>query len=70
MKMTIESTDQLTFLDGMKVRVWKGVTERGIACVVFVRQLAVAEGKDASQFDEELKRQLPPGTIVDLRHVL
>ncbi len=70
MKLTIESTDHLTFLDGVKVRAWKGVTERGIPCVVFVRQIAVAEGKDSSQFDAELKEQLPPGTVVDLRLVL
>ena len=36
MKMTIESTDQITAIDGVKVRGWEGVTAGGVKCVVFV----------------------------------
>jgi hypothetical protein len=70
MRMKIESTDQLTFLDGVKVRVWKGKTEGDVDCIVFVRRLAVAFGKDASRFDAEIQEELPPATVVDLRKVL
>lgn len=38
MKITIESTDVVTVVDtkGTESRVWKGVTESGVSCLVFV----------------------------------
>jgi hypothetical protein len=61
MKITIESTDALTTIDRVPVRVWEGVTEDGIPCKVFVHRIAVADEQDASAFDRELREQLPPG---------
>jgi hypothetical protein len=60
MTITITSTNQITTLAGVPVRVWKGVTERGIACHVFVHRLAVAEESDCSQFEAELSAQAAP----------
>jgi hypothetical protein len=70
MKILMESTDQITSLDGVPVRVWQGTTEAGVPCKVFVHRLAVASSEDSAQFDEELRQQLPPGRSVDLRTVL
>lgn len=70
MKLTIESTDQLTTIDGVPVRVWKGTTERGVECVVLVHRIAVHKAQDQAQFEAELFEQLPPGRHVDLRMVL
>lgn len=70
MKLTIESTDQLTTMDRMPVRVWKGVTESGIECFVFVHRVAVRNDADCNQFDAELNKQLPPGRHSDLRKIL
>lgn len=70
MKIQIESTDQFTTLDGVPVRVWKGATEAGTACFVFVHRLAVRDDADASEFDRELREELPPGQWLDLRKVL
>ena len=60
MKIAIESTEKITTLDGQRCRVWKGTTERGIACVVFVARVSVAEHADIEQFEKELLETAPP----------
>ena len=70
MRITIESTEKLTDYDGVQVRVWEGVTEGGAKCFVFVRALAVHQSQDAAEFERELKRDLPPGRPIPLRHIL
>lgn len=70
MQIQIESTGQLTHLDGVPVRVWEGVTAAGTKCKVFVHRVAVHQIEDASEFERELREQLQPGQVVDLRHVL
>lgn len=64
MEIIIKATDQLTTIDGVPVRAWEGVTERGTRCTLFVHLIAVHKDEDSAQFDRELKEQLPPG-----RHV-
>jgi hypothetical protein len=70
MKITIESTDQVTHMDGVRVRVWNGVTEHGARCLVMIHRLVVDPNQNAEQFDRELREQLPPGRVIDLRHIL
>lgn len=70
MKLTIESTDHLTYLGGVPVRVWKGRTEGGVECLVFVHRLAVDRAADTAEFDRELREQLPPPVVIDVRHIL
>lgn len=70
MKITIESTEKLTSLGRIPVRLWEGVTEGGIRCKVFVHRIAVHMNNDASQFEIELKEQLQPGREIDLRYIL
>ena len=60
MKITIESTDQLTDVEGVPVRVWRGVTEGGARCIVLVHRLAVHESEPAEAFERELKRMAVP----------
>jgi tRNA U38,U39,U40 pseudouridine synthase TruA len=69
-KLTIESTNELTRIDGVNARVWKGRTDGGVECICFVHRIAVHNSKDQSQFERELKEQLPPGRFVELRQVL
>jgi hypothetical protein len=66
----ISSTEVLTTMDGVPVRVWEGVTEKGVKCHVFVHRLAVHKDEDASQFEAELAEQLAPGRTIPLRMVL
>lgn len=73
MKITIEPTRELTRLDGVPVRVWKGVTDDGTPCTVFVHRVAVDEGFDQKVFERELSLLLPPREMdlpIPLRHVL
>lgn len=70
MQIHIESTDQITFMDGVPVRVWEGVTAKGVRCKVFVHRLAVHNDEDADQFDAELTTQLPPGRVISLSQIL
>lgn len=70
MKSTIESTDKLTDMDGVQVRLWEGVTEAGTRCRVFVHRIAVRDDEDAVQFDRELVEQIPPGCHLPLSMIL
>lgn len=69
-KIRILSTDEITELDGVPVRVWQGVTEQGARCFVFVHRIAVCTDEDATEFDRQLSQTLRPGQTVPLRVVL
>lgn len=69
MKLTIVATEKLTHMDGVPVRVWEGVTESGVKCLVFVHRIAVSNSENAEQFERELKEQLPPGIAYNLRQI-
>lgn len=70
MKLQIEDTEHITLLDGVPVRVWQGVTESGMDCLVFVHRIAVDDRKDLREFDQDLQEQLPPGRVVPLSAIL
>ena len=70
MKIMIESTDATTRLDNVPVRLWEGVTEDGIPCKVFIHRIAVANEADATVFERELERKLPPGRYIPLSLIL
>lgn len=70
MKISIESTEKLTKIDGVPVRLWEGKTEDGTKCKVFIHRIAVHKDDDASQFDRELHEKMLPGRMIDLRHIL
>ena len=70
MEIIIKSTEILTTIDGVSVRVWKGTTQGGIDCYVFVHRLAVCHDQDRGEFDCELFQQLPPAEHVPLAEVL
>lgn len=70
MKLQIQATEKLTEIAGVPVRLWEGKTESGIPCKVFVHRVAVHNDHDSSQFETELKEQMPPGVKFDLRQIL
>jgi hypothetical protein len=70
MRLRIESTNQLTTINGAGVRVWKGETDGGIPCLVFVRLLAVDDQADQTAFETELRGALQPAELRPLRDVL
>lgn len=56
MKLIIESTDTLTKINGATARVWRGTTETGADCTVFVSNIA---SRVPSEF-KELMETPPP----------
>jgi len=70
MKITMEATEKITRLEGVPVRLWEGVTESGIKCQVFVHRIAVHLDQDPTEFERELKEQMPPGQVFSLRDIL
>lgn len=68
MEIQITSTDQVTKIDGVPVRLWNGVTADGLPCKVFVHRIAVANDGDTI-LDRELK-ELPPPRKMRLSDIL
>ncbi|HZL29188.1 MAG TPA: hypothetical protein VFC39_21870 [Acidobacteriaceae bacterium] len=62
MKITIESTDILTEIDGAMCRVWRGVTERGVQCDLAIAMLRVLVEADHAEFQAELA-SIPPSQL-------
>lgn len=70
MRLMIESTDEITTIDGVPVRLWEGTTEDGTPCKVLVHRIAVDRAENCEQFDRELSEQLQPGRLVPLWAIL
>ena len=70
MKLEIVATGKVTEIAGIPVRLWEGKTESGIPCKVFVHRISVHNDHDSSQFESELKEQMPPAVKIDLRQIL
>lgn len=60
MKVAIASTETITDIDGVAVRLWEGTTEQGVKCLVFVHRLAVRNSEDQGQFEQELQKMQMP----------
>jgi len=58
--MTIESTTKIVALNGIDCRVWEGTTERGVPIHCFIPRVAVKNGWDMTQFEQELQEQRAP----------
>ena len=70
MKLALESTPFLVALQGVQYRVWRGLTDDGVACRVFVRLVAVCHAEDAPALGRALREQLPAGFPVPWEAVL
>lgn len=70
MKISIESTDKLTYVNSIQVRVWKGKTERGVDCLLFVANVGVERNQDHTEFERELTETLPPAVVIPIMEVV
>jgi hypothetical protein len=72
MKIMIEPAGEITHLDGVPVRPWKGTTDEGVPCIVYVHRLAVRDDQDTSAFERALAEQAPPSelTAPELRETI
>ena len=57
MKLTIESTDLLTSINGREARIWNGRTARGVACLVYVALIQVPS-RDSKEFEQSALEEI------------
>ncbi len=67
MRLQIESTNEVVDIYGTEHRVWRGVTPKGVECLLLVRRIAVQKGLSMDEFDgdEHLKERLSEGVFSD-----
>lgn len=70
MQISMMPTEQITTIEGGPVRVWHGVTARGVACIIYVRRIAVRDGMDTDEFDRELRTVEAPAEPVPFEETL
>lgn len=70
MQILIRPTEQMTTVEGAPVRVWHGVTGRGVECIIFVRLLAVHNAADSDEFDRELREVEAPAELLPFKETL
>jgi hypothetical protein len=60
MRITIESTTNEVFLNGLPARIWEGRTDSGIPCHCYIIRIGVERDKDQAEFERELQEHRPP----------
>lgn len=75
MRLVIESTETVTELDGVEVRLWEGTTETGRPVKVFVRRIAADDPAAQAELERELRESDEPGEmrasrVIPLRMIL
>lgn len=73
MKITLESTTKIVYLNGVGARIWEGTTDSGIPVHAYLTRVAVRHGEDTSQFERELQEHRAPSpevAAIPLRLVL
>jgi hypothetical protein len=58
MKIVITPTQEISHMDGIPVRVWKGETESGVACRIYVHRVAVQEPEQCAEFEGALNEEV------------
>lgn len=72
MQVTLHSTNEFSFIDGTRCRVWRGKSKGGVECFALIPLIGVSREADQSEFERELVDQphRPHGTHFDLRNVI
>lgn len=72
MQMTIESSSEIITYLGVKCRIWRGKTKRGVEVYAFIPLVAHSREADAAEFEHDLKEKHHDafGTHFDMRNVL
>ena len=66
MKARVESTKEIITMDGVPVRVWKGVTENGTRFELYVPRVGHPPGTEAEFQAEFEERRTPKFETIDL----
>lgn len=70
MKVTLESTGKIVYLNEIPARIWEGKTESGIPLHAFITRVAVDRAADTTQFEKELEEMKPPSPEVNRAYPL
>lgn len=65
MRITVENTNKIVYLDDVPARIWEGKTESGVAVICYITRIAVPEGENHEQFRKELIEQRAPTAEVE-----
>ena len=60
MTVTLTSTTRIVEVNGVKCRVWEGMTASGVKCAAMIPRISVHKDEDCSQFEAELQEHQPP----------
>ena len=60
MKISVESTTKVVYLDGIQCRIWEGQTENGVSMHCYIARVAVKDDLDRTQFETELRECREP----------
>jgi hypothetical protein len=63
MNVTIESTEEIVKIDGVKTRLWKGMTDTGINVHCFIHRISPQRHDQLEQFENELIEKPKPITF-------
>ena len=62
MKIILEPTDRIVTVNGIPMRLWRGVTGKGIKVEAIIPRIAASAHDDVSELSAELKETLAPVT--------
>lgn len=65
MRLQIEPTDKIVVVNGTECRMWRGVSEKGAKCFLFVATITVPELPGWEEFRAELRELPHPGKQAD-----
>jgi hypothetical protein len=66
MMIILTSTANTVELDGVRCRVWEGVTINGTPVYAYIPRVQPVHEEDAAEFERELEPQNPPSVAVRL----
>jgi hypothetical protein len=67
--LSIWATEKMVAMNGVKMRVWRGVAPGGVPVFLSVHRVAVAREEDQTEFERCLL-DMPPPHEVSMRQVL
>lgn len=64
MKITIENTSKIVYLENVPARIWEGKTDSGIPVICFITRIAADKNFSLEQFEKELQAERAPSAEV------
>jgi hypothetical protein len=60
MRLEIESTTEIVYLNDVPARIWEGKTKSGIPVTVFIVHITTSDDHDKGEFESELQQHRSP----------